>query len=184
MNLGPILFAAGIVMAVIAGAKAPPENAAWPDTLPLFVLGTVLTIVGLVLWRRAEKGDGVLEESTTDSALSKLHTLTENLRLQSPKWKELDCTKLNEAITLFQEQYVRPFVDTRQQIIDLFGMQKGSEIMIACSYGERMLNRVWSATADNHLKEAQSSLQEAVHAFEEVTLLLHHESETKVDEVE
>jgi len=181
MNIGQILFAAGIVMAVIAGAKAPLENTTWPDTLPLFGFGTVLTIIGLVLWRQNEKRDVGSEEDTTESALAKLKTITEILKNQSPTWKELDCTELNKAITLFQEQYVRPFVNIRQQIIDLFGMQKGSEIMIACSYGERMLNRVWSATSDNHLQEAQSSLQEAIQAFEEVTSLLGEDLEGDVE---
>ena len=175
MNLGQLFFSAGIVMTVIAGAKAPPADAAWPDTLPLFGLGTFLTVVGLILWRQNEKSIVVSEEVTTDSALSKLNTLMDILNQQSSGWKELDCAQLNKAITMLQEQYVRRFVDRRQQIIEQFGMQKGSEIMIACSYGERMLNRVWSATADNHIQEAQSSLQEAVQAFGEVASLLDNE---------
>lgn len=179
MSIGKLLFAAGIVVSVISGAKAPPEGATWPDTLPLFAFGVLLTIIGLVLWRQEEKKDVISEESTTDSALSRLETLTETLKSQSPDWKDLDCPTLNETITVFQEKYVRPFVETRQQIIDQFGMQKGSEIMIACSYGERMLNRVWSATADNHLPEAQSSLKEAVQAFEEVMSILENTSQTE-----
>ena len=62
-----------------------------------------------------------------------------------------------------------------------FGMQ-GSD-MIACSYGERMLNRVWSATADNHM-QAQSSLKEAVQAFEEVASLIDNEREVTPDRKE
>lgn len=184
MNIGQILFSIGIVMAVIAGAKAPLENTTWPDTLPLFGLGMVITMIGLVLWIQNEKGDDVSEARAADLGLSKLRTLIEVLKNQSTTWHDLGCTELNATITLFQEEYVRPFVDTRQQIIAQFGMQKGSEIMIACSYGERMLNRVWSATADNHLQEAQSSLKEAVQAFEEVASLIDNEREVTPDRKE
>ena len=176
MNRGTMLFSLGIVITVISGAKAPRPEEVWPDTLPLFCFGVMLTIVGLVLWRKSEQRDVASQESTTDSALSRLIVLTETLNNQCQTWSELDCATLNDSITVFQDQYVRPFVDVRHQIAEQFGMHKGSEIMIACSYGERMLNRVWSASADNHLQEAQSSLKEAVQAFEEVTSIIQEPS--------
>lgn len=172
MNSATVLFALGIVTMVISGAKAPPTNEVWPDTLPLFCFGAFATAVGLVLWRRIEKRDGAAQDSTTDSAVTRLMILTDTLSNQSQTWTTLDCAELNNAITVFQETYVRPFVDIRHQVIDQYGMHKGSEIMMACSYGERMLNRVWSASADNHIQEAQSSLQEAVQSFNQVGSIL------------
>jgi hypothetical protein len=53
----------------------------------------------------------------------------------------------------------------RRKIIDRLGMSKGSEILVVVAYGERMLNRVWSAASDGHLPEARSSYPEARAAF-------------------
>ena len=63
-------------MAVIAGAKAPSKTQ-HGRTLFLFGLGSVITMIGLVLWRQNEKGDDVSEARTTDLGLSKLMTLIE-----------------------------------------------------------------------------------------------------------
>ena len=40
------------------------------------------------------------------------------------------------------------------------------------AYGERMLNRTWSAAADEHLPEARAVLPDAVDALEEAARLI------------
>ena len=55
---------------------------------------------------------------------------------------------------------------------DLIGMSHGAEILVATAYGERMLNRVWSAAADGYLEEARSSFREASSAFDEAATMM------------
>jgi hypothetical protein len=46
-------------------------------------------------------------------------------------------------------------------------MDRGAEILVVIAFGQRMLNRVWSAAADRHLPEARSCYPDAVEALEE-----------------
>ena len=39
---------------------------------------------------------------------------------------------------------------------------KGAEILLDVAYGERMLNRVWSAASDGHHQEALNSISESL----------------------
>ena len=52
-------------------------------------------------------------------------------------------------------------------------MDKGAEVLVVVAYGERMLNRVWSAAGDEHLLEARTCLPEAQEAFAEAVALLN-----------
>ena len=66
---------------------------------------------------------------------------------------------------MLNDGFVTPLADGRQRFVDRFGLAGGSEVLNATAFGERMLNRVWSAAADGHLEEACSSYREAVEAF-------------------
>ena len=46
-------------------------------------------------------------------------------------------------------------------------MDEGAQILVTMAYGERMLNRAWSASADGHIQEARGCIPEALAAFEE-----------------
>ena len=50
-------------------------------------------------------------------------------------------------------------------------MERGAEILVTAAYAERMLNRVWSASADGHLPEAGASLTEAAEAIQQTAEL-------------
>ena len=164
-NIGYILFAVGLLVAVVGAAKAPGADATWPDTWPLFLGGWILSCVGVVMWRLSLSA-GEEDYTASGDALAILHTLNKELQGNYEMWKgETDCRALNEAIGAFQELHVAPFAINRNQFISRLGMETGAEIIITCSYGERMLNRVWSATADEHLPEALASLAEAREAF-------------------
>ena len=164
-QLGYILFAVGLLVSVVGAAKAPAADTTWPDTWPLFLGGWIVSCIGVVIWRLSLSA---AEEDYTTSAdaLAILHQLNKELQSNYESWKgATDCRSLNESITRFQEQYVNPFALNRNQFVSRLGMEAGAEIIITCSYGERMLNRVWSATADEHLPEALASLAEAREAF-------------------
>ena len=173
--LGQILFVLGIGTTVIGGAKAPAADATWPDTLPVFLAGAVLAIVGIVLWRKAanalkkQGAEGGAEQHDPVALLSELQAPLSSLRSDA---NSLDAGTLLSRVDVLLDSYILPIGETRQQFIDRFGMEKGAEILVTLAFGERMLNRVWSAAADGHLPEALSSLEESGDAFVEAAGLL------------
>ena len=48
------------------------------------------------------------------------------------------------------------------------GLEKTAELLIAISYGERLINRIHSAALDGHHDEAVECTEEAHAAFKEV----------------
>jgi hypothetical protein len=151
-----------------------PLDPTWPHTLPVWALFAFLAAVGAGLWRYGVKQQAKLslsEGGDDDNPFSLLERLLEPAR----KLGE-DLGTLDEATTLTRvdellDGYVLPFALVRQKIIDALGMKTGSEILVTVAYGERMLNRVWSAASDDHMPEARASFPDSLAAFEEAALL-------------
>jgi hypothetical protein len=171
---GFIIFAIGIVIAIMGAAKVPAEGSDWPDTLVLFSVGSVIAIIGLSLWRMAVNKANAEEADADDN--KDPATLLADLMIPLQKFaediSELDTENVTKRVDDLLDNYVLPFAEVRHRIINKLGMDKGAEILVVVAYGERMLNRVWSAAADGHLPEANSCLPEAVEAFVEAQKLI------------
>ena len=168
-GLGFTFFALGVAIAVTGGAKAPLDGATWPDTLLVFAVGVGFAIIGLTIWWRAEwsaQASNVQKGSNQGSIdpiieLKKLHADLVKLS-NSTHTHSLD--SLRTMVDSIKSQRMYAIIESKQLISGRFGMTEAAEIMINFAYCERMLNRVWSAAADGHQKEALSSLQDAVNA--------------------
>jgi hypothetical protein len=165
----------------------------WPDTFPFFVLGIAMAACGVVLWHwelrqeRSKRGGGPSGQDVSTGfppqAPSDVSPASHSLPLQPlidrMAWLEqfvVDAENLRgweimRQVDAFLETSLLPVVERRQEIMNQYGTSRGAEILIAIAYGERMMNRVWSAAADGHLPEARSSLPEALEGFQEVQRL-------------
>lgn len=181
---GFLIFVLGVMIGISAGAKLSPaklesdevaaaELSRWPDTIPLFGLGMVVSTVGLGLWwkvvlgERAEAriaGEGTGEGSVLGPS-QLVAQIQQPLKDLGAEIASLDGTHICQRIEALNDGFVTPLADGRQRFVDRFGLAGGSEALNATAFGERMLNRVWSAAADGHLEEARSSFGEAVEAF-------------------
>ena len=173
-NLGIALFCIGLIVGISGAAKAPEELGAWPDTWPVFVFGSVVCAIGLVLWRMAiaERKAQEVNVASDQDPVALLSALMEPLQAVSDTLDTLDERRLGDKIDELLEGYILPFAEVRRRIIDRFGMEKGAEILVVVAYGERLLNRVWSASADGHIIEARSCFPEAYSAFIEANRLI------------
>jgi hypothetical protein len=181
---GFLIFVLGIMIGISAGAKLSPakletdpkaatELSRWPDTLPVFGLGVVVAAAGLTMWWSVVLGERAAARAAADgtaegSELGPVQ-LVEQL-LQPLKDLEGDIGSLGgpelcQRVESIVDQFITPLAEGRQRFVDRFGLAGGSEALNATAFGERMLNRVWSAAADGHLDEARSSFTEVVAAF-------------------
>jgi hypothetical protein len=167
----PVLFGLGIMIAISGGAKVPEKVGEWPDSVPIFIVGAVIATIGLLMWRAAKAeerkalasgqgADGGDPFAFLEDAQAPLATLAEDIGSLAP---EVICERV-DALLL---QYILPLAEVRQRVIDRVGMDKGAEILVTVAYGERMLNRTWSAAGDGHLPEARSVYPDAVSALAE-----------------
>ena len=172
IKYGVGLYCFGVSVAVVGAAKIPLEGEKWSDVLFLFNDGVILALVGLALWRfglrtqakRKRKG-----KRTSFQILTDMGPILEDLYRSVD---DLECYQLQEYIKILREQYLIPLEESRSEIIHQFGIEKSAELLVAISYGERILNRVASAAADQHHDEAVSSVEEAYNAFREIYRIL------------
>lgn len=175
------LFAGGIMLSITGAAKLPDPSseqtgllADFPDTWPIFAGGFAATVVGLGIWwadvfahRAAQHAD----ESDGSNPLTLLAGLLPQLRNLSDEIDSLGSDALTARVEDILEHTVLPFSESRQKLFDRLGMRLGAELLVTAAFGERMLNRTWSAAADGHLEEARSSFKDGVVAFEEAARL-------------
>lgn len=164
----PILFGLGVIIAISGGARVPLAGDQWPTTWPMFAGGMALAIIALVWWR-VDKARHRTEQA--NSADGDPFVMLANLIAPAQQLVRdvdaLDAHGVCRRVDALLDGYILPFAEVRQRVIDRLGMAKGAEILVTVAYGERMLNRVWSAAGDGHLTEARACLPDAVDAFAE-----------------
>lgn len=169
--IGFLVFAVGVALTVVGGAKVPAEGAEWPDTLLLVGVGIAVGVVGLVLWhldeRRKAQAMARGELGARADAAKLLREVQAPLDALAGELERLKPAEITARVDEILVGYVLPFAEVRQQLITRFGMQRGAEILVTVAFGERLLNRVWSAAGDEHVVEARNSFPEAYHAFKE-----------------
>jgi len=174
--LGPLLFGLGVVVAIASSAKMPAEGTSWPDTVLVFVIAALSCALGIFLWRRdlaAARAEGAKEQAgSADSPEALLSGLMEPLSDFVDQIGTMDADGICARVDQLLEKYVLPFAEGRQKVLDSMGMEKGAEILVVMAYGERMLNRTWSAAGDGHLPESRASLPESAEAFREAYALI------------
>ena len=193
--IGCTLFTIGVIVAISGAAKLPksPANESepaavadvpgddqptvsqketFPDTWPVFAGGFLVALVGVSMWwgdvladRRNARASH--DSEAEDSPTSLLARMFPELERLDGELDSLGTGALTARIDELLEHFVHPLAESRQKLIDQFGMSVGAEILVTIAFGERMLNRVWSAAADGHLPEAQSSFRDAADAFKQ-----------------
>ncbi len=143
----------------------------WPDSLPVFLVGFLLALFGLFQWRSAVQAEAAAQadKEGTDSSnpFALLAKMQGPLQQLQEDIGDLDEQQVCDRVDTILNHYVLPFAEVRRGVIDRLGMELGAEVLVIIAYGERMLNRVWSAASDGHLPEATSVLPDAVDALAE-----------------
>lgn len=168
--IGEILFGIGSIIAICAAAKLPKLGETYPDTLGPFWVGIVLAIAGSIAWHLRVKKSIHAElnehKKLGTSPADFLHRALIQAKELKKEIHHLSESQICKRTDLILENDIAPFVEFKQALINMYGMSHGVDILAKMAFGERMLNRVWSAASDKHKPEATSSLDEAIMAIE------------------
>jgi hypothetical protein len=189
-NIGILSFVLGAMCAIAAAAKLPGDGQRVPGTWPVFVLGVGTSAVGLVLWHRHRRRpaaeaqpEGAPPEDDSAQrgvpASSLLRQLLQPLSELESALDQLHAATLVSRLDELNDCYVLPFVERRSELLEELGMAAGSELLVTAAYGERMLNRAWSAAADGYLDEARQNLRDALVAFQRTVQQLEQVERTQ-----
>ena len=135
----------------------------------LFGIAAVAAIAGVILAKRADRahatsGD-VLETNRAE--------LNESIANIVRDLGEMNggTVPQGEPLRDWIDEKLRPdlrrFVDARESMVHLYGLQTYADIMSEFAAGERFINRVWSSSADGYETEAETHLARAAEQFQD-----------------
>ncbi len=129
----------------------------WPWYGASFLVG----IVGVVLLRATSKA----ASQDMDRVQAQFSTLTTAMQNMLVRLEELnskfDSMPLEEVAPFIDDQCVasfNEFADSRNALIQRFGMQGFADVMNEFAAGERYLNRAWCASVDGYVDEVRASI--------------------------
>lgn len=161
-GLGYSLLSAGFIVAAYATAL-DVEQVNWM----LFGTAAIAAVAGVFMIKRHAKSIAqsaeVLESNrnelreSIDNVVKDLREIVSNGSLRGAALRDRIDTKLRPDLIRF--------VDARDSMVHLFGLQTYADIMSHFAAGERYINRVWSSSADGYDAEAASYLGKAGEQF-------------------
>lgn len=178
------IFLIGTLIATICASKVPTEGQTYPDTLPLFIVGAVLAVIGVIAWHMINKKlvkEKIKNKDTSDDAdpLKIMESMQPELKTLDDTFESLTTETIMVEVDKILDNYILPIANIREDVTNILGMSKGSEVLLTFAYGERILNRVWSAASDNHITEARNVYPEASNALK----LAWTQAETALKEI-
>lgn len=139
------------------------ENVDWM----LFGIAAIAAVAGVILAKRADRAEatsGELLESNRNELNESIGNIVRDLKQMTN-----GTTAQGEALRDFIDEKLRPdlrrFVDARESMVHLYGLQTYADIMSEFAAGERYINRVWSSSADGYDTEAETYLARAAEQF-------------------
>ena len=161
-NIAYLLLAGGF----LAGAYATAldvRNVDWT----LFGIAAIAAIAGVVMAKRASRAHAT-SGTVLETNRNELNESIGNVVRDLGDMNDGPVAKGEELRKWIDEQLrpdLRRFVDARQSMVHLFGLQTYADIMSEFAAGERYINRVWTASADGYDAEAATYLGRAAAQF-------------------
>ena len=156
-----------ITAGFLAGALASVvevETVRWgyfAGSLAVAAFGIVLVRIGRAQLGRAE-GKLTANMQTIEASLSRI---VENMRQLNAEKQSIDPYDMRHRIDELFTDDLTSFVEARQSIAQVHGLNAYADVMSYFAAGERYLNRVWSASADGYIDEVNAYLDKAQEQF-------------------
>ena len=154
-------FLAGSFLSVL-----DPFEMNWTLMAPTLLIG----VVGLYLYRQrhhAEHRSSHKLSGNIEILRASLANIVQNLELLNAGKQDLPVYEARFEIDKLFRDDLSDFVDARESMIHVFGIQNYADVMSGFAAGERYLNRVWSASTDGYIDEVNRYLDRSLDQFHE-----------------
>ena len=163
-NLGYLLITAGFLIGALVSVL-DEEIVRWGLYAVALAVGVAgIIIVRTVTHRQAREGGKLARGmKDIDASLGRIVANIQQLNSQKAALHPYDVRmRLDE---LFPDD-INTFVEARESISHVYGLQAYADVMNYFTAGERYLNRVWSASADGYVDEIEEYLERSEVQFE------------------
>ncbi|MBW2561967.1 MAG: hypothetical protein JRE40_14100 [Deltaproteobacteria bacterium] len=162
-KFGYSLITAGFLVAALI-AVIDTKTVNWMHFIPALAVG----IVGVIMVRVYEHAHRTSEDKITGHLTdieTSIASIANKISSLSAASDSMDTYHLrNEIDELFTADIIK-FVDARQAITQVYGLQEYADAMSYFASAERAINRAWSASTDGYKNEVNASLQKANEYF-------------------
>jgi len=133
----------------------------------LFGIAAIAAIAGVIMAKRADRAQATSGD-VLETNLNELNESIGNIVRDLGELRDGD-TPHGEALRDWIDERLRPdlrrFVDARESMVHLYGLQTYADIMSEFAAAERFVNRVWSSSADGYDHEAETYIGKATEQF-------------------
>ena len=146
-----------------------------------FIPAAIGAIAGVLIIKRQDRGEARSEHVLTANRAElrdSLSNIIRDLEQIDSDSQSLSAIELRNAIDDKLRNDLRRFADARESLVHLYGLQVYADIMSEFAAGERYVNRVWSAAADDYEAEAWTYVGKALTRFKDATELLRAAGQT------
>ncbi len=157
--LGLIMVALGGLAGSLA-AILDPAAVNWVMFLPALGVGIAGVAILRITASRHSKSDDKLA-SDIDQINQSLGRIVAGVTDLDERKDSIDVYDLPEMIDDSFIVDINEFVEARESLIHVHGVQAYADLMSLFAAGERYLNRVWSAAAEGYIDEAHAYLGHA-----------------------
>ncbi len=164
-TIGYILIIAGFLIGSLVTVMDETE-VLWPYYLVGLAAGIAGVAAVRVALHRETREEGKLTH-TLQQVESSLDRIVEAARRLNDRRGALDPYDVKDLIDGDLREDIATFVDGRESIAHVYGLQHFANVMSHFSSGERYINRVWSASADGYIDEVRMHLPNAAAQFTE-----------------
>lgn len=164
---GYVLLIAGFLVAAYSTAL-DSQLTNWTYFIP----AAIGAIAGVMIIKRLDRGEARSEHVLTANRAElrdSLSNIIRDLEQINSDSQELSAIELRDAIDDKLRNDLRRFADARESLVHLYGLQVYADIMSDFAAGERYVNRVWSAAADDYDAEAWIYVGKALSRFRDAT---------------
>ncbi len=161
---GLLLLTAGFLAGAYVAVLHRTNEVDWQLFVPAIVVAAVgVTLARLSAQRAARSEDRLsgnvrLLEESLENVVARMGELCE-------KKDRLDVYRVHEQIDALFPQSLNAFVEARESLIHVYGLQAYADVMNPFAAGERYLNRVWSCSVDGYVDELNEYLDRSQEQF-------------------
>ena len=154
-------FLAGALVSVIE-----QETVMWSYFAAAMAIGAAGVIIMRVGRRRAGTSQTKLTENI-QSIETALERIVNNITSLNSQKQSINTYSIHHKIDEIFCVDLLNFINARESIAYVYGLNAYGEVMSSFAAGERYLNRVWSASADGYIDEVNAYLDKAQVQFTE-----------------
>lgn len=135
-----------------------------------FTAALVVGAGGILMVHLGERRDSRSEQklaANLQDIESSLARIVENMSQLNAEKQSIDPYDVRGRIDELFAEDLTTFVQARQSLAHVYGLQVYADVMSHFAAGERYLNRVWSASADGYIDEVTTYLDKAQVQFVE-----------------